>query len=179
MQHKLHRTDVSSLHSTEVTTCTLYTTLGPNDTSRNTQLWVQRTSSRPCYTGQKIRELEKLNNCISHKLWHHHPADMFNPVHVSSRRLTRGSDIAEWPCISSTLHWRLSKWIICYLCNDFFFSQNLTIYTVSQKKTWPLLFLLQLYLVNLYNNAVLLSNAKFKQNMTKKVTKSWQNRDNQ
>jgi len=26
--------------------------------------------------------------------------------------------------------------------------------------------------VNLYNNAVLLSDAKFKQNMTKKVTKS-------
>jgi len=33
--------------------------------------------------------------------------------------------------------------------------------------------------VNFYNNAVLLSDAKFKQNMTKKVTKSWQNQDNQ
>ena len=33
--------------------------------------------------------------------------------------------------------------------------------------------------VNLYKNAVLLSDAKFKQNMTKKVTKSWQNQDNQ
>ena len=33
--------------------------------------------------------------------------------------------------------------------------------------------------VNFYNNAVLLSDAKFKQNMTKKVTISWQNQDNQ
>jgi len=32
--------------------------------------------------------------------------------------------------------------------------------------------------VNLYNNAVLLSDAKFKQNITKKVTKSWQNQNN-
>jgi len=32
--------------------------------------------------------------------------------------------------------------------------------------------------VNHYNNAVLLSYAKFKQNMTKKVTKSWQSQDN-
>ena len=32
--------------------------------------------------------------------------------------------------------------------------------------------------VHLYNNAVLLSNAKFKQNMAKKVKKSGKNQDN-
>jgi len=33
--------------------------------------------------------------------------------------------------------------------------------------------------VNLHNNAGLLSDAKFRNNMTKKVTKSLQNHDNQ
>jgi len=49
------------------------------------------------------------------------------------------------------------------------------IYTVSQKKLRHIYFYCKTNTsvnVNHYNNAVLLSDAKFKQNMTKKVTKS-------
>jgi len=33
--------------------------------------------------------------------------------HRSTRLVTRDSAVAEEPHISGTLHWRLSKWIIC------------------------------------------------------------------
>jgi len=56
------------------------------------------------------------------------------------------------------------------------------IYTVSLKKLCHIYFYCKTNSsvnVNHYNNAVLLSDAKFKQNMTKKVTKSLQSQDNQ